>query len=304
VVPVNRRRAEFRTRVLGESFTVPVGLAAINISPNSDVPIVARLGQQEAKRFLGLDKIAQPGKHITSDQPKDQTMKADTSDKTKRRGGLAAEGPILPGAPQVRGAEADKIDRITETPVIPKEPTGIYVAVCENLQADPKPRTLHVRTESYGAALKLAAATHPDGKWIVRSTLKDGSGHQMDAVEQKPKTNNERKAVKTKEKKQPKARKGGTNGVLIHGAPITHVLRRCGKEGIEPATIRAYFGKHHKMVLNRGTVWTNLLAGQKGEGAIADLTKAQLDEIKACAPKPEAKAEAKPSRKPATKKKK
>ncbi len=110
-VPVSRRHTQFTT-VGGKSIEFYSLEDGTNISPCSTLPRLARLGIEGLNRFLGGAQAAASSEATTqqSAATKDKTnMKTATvaKDKTTRRGGLAAEGPILTGAPPIK---TEKID--------------------------------------------------------------------------------------------------------------------------------------------------------------------------------------------------
>jgi hypothetical protein len=91
------------------------------------------------------------------------------NDKTKCRGGLAAEGTILKGAPQVK--PRDEAPTAEQTPEA--DSTGrVFIAVVSDKTGKHKDKK-RVRTHSFVEALRCMSKEANDGNWLVTATEPD-----------------------------------------------------------------------------------------------------------------------------------
>ncbi len=89
---------------------------------------------------------------------------------------------------------------------------------------------------------------------------------------------------KSKTTKKTDGPKLGKLGGLF-GFTVVSVLRRLGKDGLTSAHVRDIM-KAMKVKVQPTTVSIQLGNGKRGEGKPAELTKAQVDELKKAAPEP------------------
>lgn len=115
--------------------------------------------------------------------------------------------------------------------------------------------------------------------------LKDFLAARSNRSGTKSQGSNERTdSVKNKDKKEEKKPSAGKLGGLF-GFSVCAVLRRLGKEGVTTAHAAAIMEKQ-KVECQPTTMQLALSAGRRGQGNIADMTKAQVEELVKCAPAP------------------